>query len=67
VRCDEWGGCLVDQNGHAGTGSLQASHRDAFVPKGFALPELDAFGGVLGVLLPEVVFLNEYNLRGRWE
>jgi len=38
VRCDEWGGCLVDQNGRASVGSLQASHQDALVPKGVALP-----------------------------
>jgi len=59
VCCDEWGGCLVDQNGRAGAGSLRASHRDALVPEGVALQELDTFGGILGILLPEVVLLND--------
>ncbi len=59
VHCDEWGGCLVDQNGHVGIGPLRASHGDAFVPEGFALLELNTSGGVLDVLLPEVVLLNK--------
>jgi len=59
VCCDEWGGCLVDQNGRAGAGSLRASHRDALVPEGVALQELDTFGGILGIFLPEVVLLND--------
>ncbi|CAK9229184.1 unnamed protein product [Sphagnum troendelagicum] len=67
VRCDEWGGCLVDQNGRVSADSLRTPHRDALVPKGVALPELNTFCGILGILLPEVVLLNEYNLRGGWE
>ncbi|CAK9858310.1 unnamed protein product [Sphagnum jensenii] len=58
---------LVRQNGRAGADSLRAPHRDALVPKGVALPELDTLRGILRILLPEVVLLNEYNLRGGWE
>ncbi len=62
VRHDEGGGCLVDQNGHAGVGSLQASHRDALIPEGTALPKLDALDGIPDVLPPEMMLLNEHDL-----
>jgi len=64
LRCDEWGDCLVDHNGRASASSLRASHRDALIPEGVALPELNTFGKILGILLPEVVLLNEYNWGG---
>ncbi|CAM6070490.1 unnamed protein product [Sphagnum tenellum] len=67
VRCDEWGNCLVDHDGHVDANSLGASHRDALIPKGASAPKFDALGRALGVLLPEVVLLDEHNLGRGWE
>jgi len=67
MRCDEWGNCLVDQDGHANASSLGASHRDALILEGASAPKFDALGRALGVLLPKVVLLDEHNLGRGWE
>ncbi len=64
---DEWGGCLVDQDGRADASPLRASHGDAFIPEGVALPKLNSSGEILNVLLPKMVLLSEKNLGGSWE
>ncbi len=67
MHCDEWGNCLVDQDGRACARSLGASHGDALIPEGASAPKFDALGSALGVFLPEVVLLDEHNLGRGWE